>query len=41
MEQDEKRASGKKYLDMVEHFEWQKETAKRGKRLFQQDSHYK
>ncbi|KYO67970.1 hypothetical protein ATZ99_02790 [Thermovenabulum gondwanense] len=31
MEQDEKRTSGKKYLDMVEYFEWQKENAKKAK----------
>jgi transposase-like protein len=31
MEQDEKWASGKKYLDMDEYFEWQKEAAKKSK----------
>ncbi|MGB9840696.1 IS256 family transposase [Thermovenabulum sp.] len=31
MEQDEKWTSGKKYLDMVEYFEWQKENAKKVK----------
>lgn len=32
MEQDEKWLSGKKYLDMAEYFEWQKETSKAEKR---------
>lgn len=31
MEQDEKWASGKKYLDMAEYFEWQKEAFKKSK----------
>jgi len=31
MEQDEKWASGKKYLDMAEYFEWQKEGFKKSK----------
>jgi len=31
MEQDEKWASGKKYLDMAEYFEWQKESSKKVK----------
>ncbi|WP_187695087.1 transposase, partial [Thermosediminibacter litoriperuensis] len=29
MEQDEKWTSGKKYLDMAEYFEWQKENSKK------------
>ncbi|KKC30550.1 hypothetical protein CDSM653_00405 [Caldanaerobacter subterraneus subsp. pacificus DSM 12653] len=36
MEQDEKWASGRKYLDMTEYFEWQKEISKKRRiRLFQ------
>jgi len=31
MEQDEKWASGRKYLDMTEYFEWQKEISKKSK----------
>jgi transposase-like protein len=31
MEQDEKWTSGKKYLDMDEYFEWQKENSKKGR----------
>jgi len=31
MEQDEKWASGKKYLDMAEYFEWQKVASKKSK----------
>jgi transposase-like protein len=31
MEQDEKWTSGKKYLDMAEYFEWQKENSKKAK----------
>ncbi|MCS3917251.1 transposase-like protein [Caldanaerobacter subterraneus subsp. tengcongensis MB4] len=31
MEQDEKWASGRKYLDMTEYFEWQKEISKKAK----------